>query len=217
MSEIYTEQYIKRQDFYRISALSALRQNYSEIGYGFMKRLFDIIFSFAALIFFSPIFIIIPVLIKLDSRGSVFIIQRRVGKDGKVFGILKFRSMNGGVGYDYSPKNSGDKRITKIGKFLRKSGIDEIPQFINVLMGEMSIVGPRPEMEFIVEKYNHIQKRRLAVKPGITGLWQIKGDRKKLIHENIGYDLSYINKRSFWLDMAIMFETALFMIKCIKK
>lgn len=189
----------------------------SEVFYVFFKRATDIFFSLFLLCIFSPLFLIVPALIILTSSGPAFIKQRRVGINGKIFGLYKFRSMKGRVGYEYSPTSDSDERITGVGKFLRKTGIDEIPQFINVLRGEMSIVGPRPEMEFIVNQYNSIERKRLSMKPGITGLWQIKGDRKKLIHENIEYDLDYILNKSMALDLAIMLETALFMIKSLKK
>lgn len=187
------------------------------IFYSFFKRAIDIVFSIIFLLIFGPLFIAVPALIVLTSSGPAMIRQKRVGKDGKIFYLYKFRSMKGSVGYDYSPTSDDDVRITKIGKFLRKTGIDEIPQFMNVLLGEMSIVGPRPEMEFIVKKYNALERTRLSVKPGITGLWQIKANRKKLIHENLDFDLSYIENKSLYLDLAIMLETALFMIRSVNK
>jgi len=185
--------------------------------YVFFKRITDLLFSILAICVLSPLFILIPIVTSMESSGPAFIRQRRVGKNGKIFCLYKFRSMKGDVSYDYSPIRKNDKRITKVGGFLRKTGIDEIPQFLNVLKGEMSIVGPRPEMEFIVEKYNALERTRLLVKPGITGLWQIKANRKKPIHENLDFDLNYIEKKSLFLDLAIMAETAIFMIKSIKK
>jgi lipopolysaccharide/colanic/teichoic acid biosynthesis glycosyltransferase len=195
----------------------SITKNEADYFYAFFKRTFDVVFSILILAILSPLFLIIPIMIISTSSGSAIIRQRRAGMNGKIFYLYKFRSMKGKVGYAYSPTSNDDERITPVGKFLRKTGIDEIPQFINVLQGEMSIVGPRPEMEFIVEKYDSLEKKRLLIKPGITGLWQIKGDRKKLIHENLDYDLSYIENRSFLLDLAIMIQTAAFMIKSVKK
>jgi lipopolysaccharide/colanic/teichoic acid biosynthesis glycosyltransferase len=201
----------------RIADQAISGDNFTGAVYGFLKRVMDVILSIMVLIVLSPLFLVIPIITSIESSGPAIIRQRRVGLNGKVFNLYKFRSMKGDVGYDFSPKRKNDKRVTKIGQYLRRTGIDEIPQFLNVLKGDMSIVGPRPEMEFIVEKYNDLERKRLFVKPGITGLWQIKADRRKLIHENINFDLNYIEKRSLYLDLAIMAETAIFMIKSIKK
>jgi len=115
--------------------------------------------------------------------------------------------------YTVNPLNGNDPRITKFGRFLRRTSLDEFTQFWNVLKGEMSIVGPRPEMPFIVETYNDVHRERLSVKPGITGLWQISGDRALPIHENIDHDLYYIEHQSPLLDLIIVFETIIFAIK----
>jgi len=217
MNRFSTDYCIESQKIYALSGRTETAKNLSEFFYAFLKRIIDIVFSAMILIVFGPLFLFIPILIVFTSPGPAIIKQQRVGKNGKIFYLYKFRSMKGNVGYAYSPTTENDKRITKVGRFLRKTGIDEIPQFINVIKGEMSIVGPRPEMEFIVKEYNDFEKRRLSIKPGITGLWQIKGNRKKLIHENIEYDLNYILNKSLMLDLAIMLETALFMIKNLKK
>lgn len=198
----------------KVKAVSNAKNNFLYVP---LKRAMDVAFSIFVLVVLCPLFVIIPAIIKLTSSGPAIISQRRVGKGGKIINILKFRSMKGGVSYEYSPTKDNDQRVTQVGKFLRKTGIDEIPQFINVLKGDMSIVGPRPEMEFIVEKYNDLERKRLQVKPGITGLWQIKANRKKLIHENLHFDLRYIERKSLFLDLTIMFETALFMFKSLKK
>ena len=117
--------------------------------------------------------------------------------------------------YAVNPLDQKDPRITRVGRFLRKPSLDELPQTINVLKGNMSFVGPRPEMPFIVAEYNEIHKERLKVLPGITGLWQLSGDRKKAIHENMDYDLYYIRNASFFLDMAILIETLIFAFRGI--
>jgi lipopolysaccharide/colanic/teichoic acid biosynthesis glycosyltransferase len=111
--------------------------------------------------------------------------------------------------YGYSPTEGEDPRVTPVGRFLRRTSLDELPQLINVLLGHMSLVGPRPEMPFIVESYTRLQRQRLTVKPGITGLWQISADRAFMIHENVGYDLYYVRHRSLWMDVAILLHTAL--------
>jgi lipopolysaccharide/colanic/teichoic acid biosynthesis glycosyltransferase len=150
-------------------------------------------------------------MVKLDSHGPIFFKQQRVGRDGKIFWLYKFRSMHvDAPKYTFSPTDSRDTRITRAGRFLRKTSMDELPQLINVAKGEMSLVGPRPEMPFIVAKYNAQQRLRLSVLPGLTGLWQLSADRAFLIHENIQYDLYYIRNRSLFMDVAILLHTAFF-------
>ncbi|MDD5073533.1 MAG: sugar transferase [Candidatus Omnitrophica bacterium] len=176
--------------------------------YAKFKRSIDIIVSFTALIITLPAGILIAAAIKLNSPGKIIFSQERAGQEGKPFKIMKFRTMfSESSRYDFSPKDSNDPRITKVGRFLRRTGLDEMPQLINVLKGDMSLVGPRPEMEFIVKEYNEIQKERLKVKPGMTGLWQISEHRKSPIHENMEYDLFYIENQSFLLDAAILLRT----------
>ncbi|MFU8849346.1 MAG: sugar transferase, partial [Opitutales bacterium] len=148
--------------------------------------------------------------------GPVFFRQQRVGKDGKLFEIYKFRSMHTDApAYAVNPHSSRDPRITRVGRFLRKSSLDELPQLINVWRGEMSLVGPRPEMPFIVETYEDIHRERLQAVPGITGLWQLSGDRHKAIHENLDYDLYYVYNRSFFLDVTILLQTLVFAFRGI--
>jgi lipopolysaccharide/colanic/teichoic acid biosynthesis glycosyltransferase len=148
-------------------------------------------------------------LIKLDSKGPVFFKQERVGKDGELFIIYKFRTMvenaeNMGAGYRVKHK---DPRITKIVNFLRKTSLDELPQLINIVKGEMSIVGPRPTLEYQADEYNDYQWQRLKVKPGVTGLAQINGRQSLTWKEKIDYDVQYVNNRSFLLDLKIIFKT----------
>lgn len=184
--------------------------------YSFFKRAFDIIISALALILLSPVMLLIAAIIKKDSSGPVIFNQERIGQKGKRFTFYKFRTMwEDTKAYDWTPTNLEDSRITPFGKFLRRTSLDELPQLINVLKGEMSIVGPRPEMPFIVETYNEIQHDRLEVKPGITGLWQISADRGKQIHDNIEYDLYYIDNCGFLLDMVIIIRTIYFAIRGI--
>ena len=176
--------------------------------YGFLKRFIDVGFSAAALLIFAPLWILIIILIRLDSKGRAIFFHERVGLNGKTFRLYKFRTMHETVGaQEYAPTAPNDARVTRIGKFLRHGSVDEVPQFWNVLKGDMSLVGPRPEMTFIVEKYNELQKKRLLVKPGLTGLWQIYGRKDLPLHENAEYDYWYILHRSAALDLLILLKT----------
>ena len=187
-----------------------IRKNKNEKNLGFyIKRIFDIIISLISLIVLFPIFIISGILIKLDSDGPIFFRQERVGKSGKIFKIYKFRTMvlnAEKIGLGYSVKKD-DPRITKIGKFLRLTGIDELPQIINVLKGEMSLVGPRPTLLYQVKKYSDWEKRRLEMKPGVTSLMIISGHNKLSWPEKIKTDIYYIEHWSLWLDLKILFKT----------
>ena len=176
--------------------------------YEIPKRIVDIAISSFLLLLLGPMFLLITLVICLDSPGPVLFVQRRVGLNGRFFDICKFRSMYAGVPrYEFSPTSSRDRRITRVGRFLRRTSLDELPQLLNVLRGEMSLVGPRPEMPFIVKRYNAFQRQRLQVVPGITGLWQLSADRARQIHENLHYDLSYIRDRTICLDLAILIHT----------
>ncbi len=178
-----------------------------------LKRLMDIILSLLIIIILMPFFIVLMILIKLSSRGPVFFRQKRTGKDGKPFFIYKFRTMKKEAPrYAKSPLDREDPRITGIGRFLRKFSFDEFPQLINVLEGKMSLVGPRPEMPFIVKRYSNFERLRLSVKPGLTGIWQISSERQRPIHYSIEYDIFYIYNRSLTLDSAILLETFLFLL-----
>jgi lipopolysaccharide/colanic/teichoic acid biosynthesis glycosyltransferase len=173
-----------------------------------VKRCCDVVGSLFLLIILFPIFVMIATLIKLDSSGPVFFQHHRVGRNGKRFVLWKFRSMRTEVPkYENSPRSVEDIRLTRIGRLIRRTSLDEIPQLINVLKGEMSLVGPRPEMPFIVARYHSVECERLAVKPGITGLWQISPARAFPIHENLQYDLHYIRNQNFFLDCAIILRT----------
>jgi len=174
-----------------------------------LKRFFDFLVALVCLIILSPLFLIIAILIKIDSRGIIFFRQERIGKNGKPFLIYKFRTMidgaiNKGLGNTVS---ENDDRITKTGKFLRKWGIDELPQLVNVLKGEMSIVGPRPTLRYQVEKYNDVEKRRLLAKPGLAGWALIHGRNYLTWPERIKYDIWYVDNWSLWIDVKIIFKT----------
>jgi exopolysaccharide biosynthesis polyprenyl glycosylphosphotransferase len=177
-------------------------------GYAVMKRLMDIGIASCGILITAPLWIFAMAWIRLDSRGPILFRQKRVGKDGDEFNILKFRTMHHSASaYARSPKTSTDERVTRAGKFLRRFSIDELPQLLNVLAGDMSIVGPRPEMPFLVERYKEWEKRRLSVKPGITGLWQVFGRKDLPLEENIQYDFYYIKNKSFILDLSIVLRT----------
>lgn len=182
--------------------------------YGPVKRGLDIVVSALLLILLVPAFLFIAAMICIDSPGPALFMQKRVGRNGKLFDIYKFRSMHMGTPkYDFSPTSSRDRRITRVGRILRRTSLDELPQLINVLHGSMSLVGPRPEMPFVVETYNSTHRRRLLVDPGITGLWQLSACRSSHIHENIQYDLDYIRDRSFFLDLSILIHTLFFAMR----
>jgi len=175
------------------------------------KRMLDVAVAAAVIVLSAPLAAIIAVLVKRTSSGPTLFRQQRVGKAGRLFTMYKFRTMYvEASAYGYSPGQDHDPRITPLGRLLRRTSLDELPQFLNVLLGQMSMVGPRPEMPFIVEQYTPAQRQRLAVKPGITGLWQISADRAFLIHENIEYDLYYVRHRSLFMDVAILLHTLWF-------
>ncbi|MBH0156607.1 sugar transferase [Fictibacillus sp. 5RED26] len=184
------------------------------------KRLIDIAGALAGLILLLPLFIIIAILIKKeDSKGPVFFKQIRVGKNEKEFHMFKFRSMvsdaeekllellqfNEIEGAMFKMKE--DPRITKIGKFIRKTSIDELPQLWNVLKGDMSLVGPRPPLPREVAEYNNYHKQRLLVTPGCTGLWQVSGRNHVTFEEMVKLDIQYISERSVFFDIKIIFRT----------
>jgi exopolysaccharide biosynthesis polyprenyl glycosylphosphotransferase len=186
------------------------------LGYEVLKRTCDLGVSLALIVLGSPLYLLLAILIKLDSSGPVVFRQDRVGQNGKLFRMYKLRTMQTSVEpYSYSPISANDHRITRIGKLLRRTSLDELPQLLNVLEGSMSLVGPRPEMPFIVKQYTESQRQRLQVKPGITGLWQLSGDRAFLIHENIEYDLYYIRHRNFFMDLAVLLHTSVFAMRGI--
>jgi exopolysaccharide biosynthesis polyprenyl glycosylphosphotransferase len=181
--------------------------------YAFAKRVTDVSISSLLLVSLSPLLCLTALLIRLGSSGPALFVQKRVGRNGELFDMYKFRSMHTNVPrYDLSPTQSSDPRITRIGRFLRRTSMDELPQLFNVFLGNMSLVGPRPEMPFIVERYSAQQRRRLQVTPGITGLWQLSADRAFPIHENIEYDLYYIRNRTFFMDVAILIHTLFFAV-----
>ncbi|MFB1097896.1 sugar transferase [Terribacillus sp. JSM ZJ617] len=188
--------------------------------YLFVKRFIDIFLSLISIILLLPIFVLIALLIKLEDRKGPFIFsQVRVGKDGRKFQMYKFRSMvsnaedllesllehNEASGPLFKMKE--DPRVTKIGKFLRKTSLDEIPQLLNVLKGEMSLVGPRPALPREVETYSSYERERLKAVPGLTCFWQVEGRSNLSFKEQVELDLKYINSRNLLLDLKLIIKT----------
>ncbi|WP_458463345.1 sugar transferase [Paenibacillus sp.] len=202
---------------YNASTMSG--QNADKV-YLFMKRMLDLLGSFIGLIILCPLFAVIGLLIKIEApQGSVFFRQVRVGQDGKEFHMYKFRSMvanaedlleqlidqNEVNGNMFKMKN--DPRITRIGKFIRKTSLDELPQLWNVFRGEMSLVGPRPALPREVENYTSYDRQRLQMIPGCTGLWQVSGRNSVGFEEMVELDLTYARERSMMVDIKIIFRT----------
>lgn len=202
------------------------RSRRSSYGYTrVLKRSLDIVGSLFALLVFSPVFVVIAVIVKLTSRGPVLFCQRRVGQNGRQFNFYKFRTMYSGndprIHEEYVSKLiagdlksdgvfkiTNDPRITPVGKFLRNSSLDELPQFFNVLKNDMSLVGPRPPLPYEFERYQTWHKRRVfEIKPGLTGLWQVKGRSRTTFDDMVRLDLRYAIEHSFWLDIKILLQT----------
>jgi lipopolysaccharide/colanic/teichoic acid biosynthesis glycosyltransferase len=173
-----------------------------------VKRMIDIFVASIIVVLLAPLWILVIILIRATSSGKAIFAHERVGKDQKVFRCYKFRTMYQNVnGYEFAPTCLSDTRITPIGRVLRRTSLDEIPQFFNVLKGDMTLIGPRPEMPFIANNYTVREQKRLLVKPGITGLWQVSGRKDVPLHKNVEYDLYYIIHRSLKLDFVILVKT----------
>ena len=205
----------KLQDIAGLPLLSTTRQIIDSTPfYDLFKRVFDFFTALVGFIIALPLWIVISVCIKLDDWGPVLFKQSRIGLNGKPFNIYKFRTMKPDTEkYAHCPTDRNDIRLTTIGRLLRKLSLDEIPQLINVLKGEMSLVGPRPEMPFIVDTYELYERKRLSVIPGITGLWQVSPARNAEIHDNPEYDLLYIEHRDLSLDVLILILTIVFVFR----
>ncbi|MBU3179823.1 sugar transferase [Clostridium psychrophilum] len=189
------------------------------IGYFILKRIIDILGALCGLLVISPVMIIVAIWIKIDSKGPVFFAQNRVGRNGKKFVMYKFRSMctdaevllgklkkeNEMSGPMFKMKD--DPRITKVGKFVRKTSIDELPQLFNILKGDMSLVGPRPSLPKEVVQFTSFQKRRLVAKPGLTCYWQVNGRSDVSFEQWMKMDVEYIEDRNTWLDITLIFKT----------
>ena len=188
--------------------------------FAFIKRLFDILSSLIALIILSPLFLILIILVKIDSKGPAFYGHKRIGKNGKEFKVWKFRSMR----QDSRPieeiltqeqleewkrdfKVTNDPRVTRIGRILRKTSLDELPQLLNIVKGDMSIVGPRPPLVREVEQYNSYQMQRLLVTPGLTCFWQAYGRSDLSFDDWMDMDMKYIKRRNIFLDIKLIVKT----------
>lgn len=188
--------------------------------YFFIKRVIDIIGSLVGIVLLSPVFLILGILVKLDSKGPVFFAHKRLGYHGELIKIYKFRTMVTNAEKlldELSPeqkeefsknfKLENDPRITKIGNLLRKTSLDELPQLLNILKGDLTIVGPRPIIEKEIELYGKYGKKLLTVKPGLTGYWQVNGRSDTTYEERVQLDMYYIDHRSIGLDIKIIFKT----------
>jgi lipopolysaccharide/colanic/teichoic acid biosynthesis glycosyltransferase len=204
-------------------------------GYLRFKRLLDIFFTVLIFLPLCLLMVMIAICIRLDSKGPVFFRQKRVGQNGKEFGMLKFRSMyvdsddrahreaikqyinggtlNGDVNTDNPFKLANDPRVTKVGQFIRKTSFDELPQFINVLRGEMTLVGPRPPVPYEVEQYSQHDQLRLYGKPGMTGTWQVYGRSRVTFQEMIEMDIAYLHQQSIRLDLKLIALTVPVMLQ----
>lgn len=178
----------------------------------FLKRLLDIITALVALVVFSPLFFVVALAILVDSGRPVIFVQQRVGLQGKTFAFYKFRSMKVNTPLFFNPDGSTqllpqDSRLTRVGSFIRKYSLDELPQFWNVLLGSMSVVGPRPDLPLHYANYTPAQQHRYSVKPGITGLAQISGRNLLSVEEKVALDLEYIRNHTLLLDLKIICKT----------
>ena len=199
------------------------KKNNQKFFYNIFKAFFDIIFAFFVLTFCFPLFIIIALLVKLSSRGPIFYFQKRIGKNRKYFKCIKFRTMHPEADdilqnlinndknlrreFENTHKLKDDPRITTIGKILRKTSLDELPQFINVLKREMSVVGPRPIVDHEKIKYGNSFKKVFSIKPGITGLWQVSGRNNLSYNKRVFLDSLYVEKYNFLMDIRIIIRT----------
>ena len=200
--------------------------NAKKIRYTSVKRVLDVIISTIGLVLLSPIFLIIAAIIKIDSKGPVIYAHRRIGKDGKEIKIYKFRTMYKNADEmikEFTPeqmkewkenfKLKDDPRITKVGKFLRKTSLDELPQIVNIIKGELSIVGPRPVIDEELEKYGENKAKFLSVTPGLTGFWQANGRSDTTYEQRIQMELYYVDNYNFKLDFQIFIKTFSAVIK----
>lgn len=194
--------------------------------YDFVKRVFDIVWSLIGLIVLSPVFIILSILVKTSSEGPVFFAHKRVGKGGKTIKIYKFRSMvtnaeelikqftpEQKAEYEKNFKLENDPRITKVGNFMRKTSLDELPQLINILKGDISIVGPRPVMDVETQIYGNYRNMLLSVKPGLTGFWAANGRSHTTYTRRRAMEIYYVKNRSVLLDLKIIFKTFISVFK----
>jgi len=194
--------------------------------YKFLKRIMDIVGAVCGLILLSPVFLVLSLIVKIDSKGPVFFGHKRLGYKGKIIKVYKFRSMVTNAEellnnlneeqkkeFEQNFKLENDPRVTKIGDFLRRTSLDELPQLVNILKGELSIVGPRPIVEKEIELYGQYGKKLLTVKPGLTGNWQANGRSDTTYEERVQLDMDYIDNRTIWMDIMIILKTFVVVFK----
>lgn len=211
---------------YSYDLITIPQQGTSVSVYKYMKRGLDIILSLIGIILLSPVFLIIAVAIKIDSKGPVIFTHKRIGKNGKVIGLYKFRSMVNNAEdlikkftpeqmeeYKKNYKLQNDPRITRVGKFLRKTSLDELPQLFNILKGDLSIIGPRPVIGEELEKYGFNKNKFLSVTPGLTGFWAANGRSDTTYEQRMAMELFYVDHMSWKLDCKVFLKTVLSVIK----
>lgn len=197
-----------------------------KVVYSIIKRFLDILISIIGLIVLFPVFLILGIIIRIDSPGPIVFAHKRIGKNGKDIKIFKFRTMykdaeemikkfdeNQMKEYKENYKLKDDPRITKIGKILRKTSLDELPQIFNIIKGDLSIVGPRPVVESELEKYGKNKDKFLSVTPGLTGYWQANGRSTTTYEQRVNMELYYVDNRSLWMDIKIFFKTFISVVK----
>ncbi len=191
-----------------------LARKAAEINASTFKRLLDVVGAAGLLLVLAPVLILIAIAVKLESKGPVLFRQKRYGVGREIFTLMKFRSMTVMETHGaFKQVSAGDNRITRVGAFLRRTSLDELPQLFNVVRGEMSLVGPRPPLPEEVERYSGYELLRLQVKPGCTGLWQVSGRNRLHFTEMVEMDLDYIERRSVWLDIKLIARTVVVMFK----
>lgn len=221
--EVLEEKELETQD---IAVKQIEKNSDKKVFYKAIKRVFDVVFSIIGMVLLSPVFLIIAIIIKLDSKGPVFFVHKRIGEKGKPIGIYKFRTMVDKAEdliksftpeqkeeFERSYKLENDPRITKIGNFLRKTSLDELPQILNILKGDLSLIGPRPIVEAELEKYEDNKEKFLSVKPGLTGYWAANGRSDTSYEERMKMELYYVENMSFKLDVSIFFKTIFAVLK----
>lgn len=210
-------------------ALAKIEINDMEIKgkiYSGFKRIVDVVLGCIGLVLLSPVFLILAICIKIDSKGPVIFSHKRIGKNGKEFNMYKFRSMYENAEemienfneeqkreWQENFKLENDPRITKMGNFLRRTSLDELPQIVNIIKGDLSIIGPRPIVDEELEKYGKNKKKFLSITPGLTGYWQANGRSNTTYEERMQMELYYIDNQSLWLDIKIFFKTIISVIK----
>lgn len=203
----------------RVSQVELARKYDRNIGYLIIKRIIDIMGALCGILLLSPLMIVVGIWVKLDSKGPIFFTQERVGQYGNIFKMFKFRSMCTDAEYLLDKlqgenemsgpmfKMKEDPRVTKVGKFIRKTSIDELPQLFNILKGEMSLVGPRPSLPKEVEQFTAFQRQRLIAKPGLTCYWQVRGRSDVSFEEWMEMDVQYLMERNTLVDIGLIFKT----------